>query len=260
MILEVKNGTYSYPGTSEPILNDVSFHIHEKEVLTILGKNGIGKTTLLKCVTGVFRWDKGEVALDGKKQEPGKMISEMAYVPQAHKLSYPYTVEDVVLMGRVRHMGPLSIPGKEDKEIAWNAMELAGVTDYAKRPSTKLSGGQLQLVYIARALASEPKILVMDEPESHLDFKNQFFILEMIEKLVEEKGLSCIINTHYPDHALRISDKSLMLGNNKYIFDKAEKVITEENVAEYFGVQSSIGLLSKNGKAYPTFSVLDAIR
>ncbi len=259
MTLEVLNGTYTYPGASEPVLKKISFSIQDRDVLTILGKNGIGKTTLLKCLTGVYKWDSGEVLFNGIVQKPGTMNPAMAYVPQAHKLSYPYTVEDVVLMGCVSHMGPLAIPSKKDKELARTMMELTGVAQFADRPSTQLSGGQLQMVYIARALASEPKILIMDEPESHLDFKNQFFILEMIEKLVEERGISCIVNTHFPEHALRISTKSLMIGKDNYIFDDARNVITEANVVEYFNVNANIGEIEKNGKTYHTFSVLDSI-
>jgi len=122
---------------------------------------------------------------------------------------------------------------------------------------TELSGGQLQLVYIARALVNEPQLLIMDEPESHLDFRNQHLVLNLIRKLREERGISCIINTHYPDHALRISDDTLMLGRGRYSFGRSEDIITEENMKEFFEV--NVKILSVPGLKEKTkaFAVVD---
>lgn len=177
----------------------------------------------------------------------------MAFVPQAHPISYPYSVLDLVTMGRVRFMGALSIPSKRDKQLAQEALVSVGMQDYAGRACTQLSGGQMQMVFIARALAAQPEMLIMDEPESHLDFVNQHHVLELVERLKAEQNISCIINTHYPNHALRISDNVLMLGRDSYLYGSAETVITAENIAKYFGVNAEISRIERNGKQYESF-------
>lgn len=208
-----------------------------------MGQNGIGKTTLLKCVTGILEWQRGQTMIDGKpvdalRASPGQFL--IGYVPQAHSLSFPYTVREVVTMGRARHIGLFSVPSKNDRSIVDQAIEEVGIGHIRDKLCTQLSGGQLQLVFIARALVGKPRVLILDEPESHLDFRNQFMILNLIKKLVKERGISCIINTHYPEHALRISDTTLLLGLDSYMFGKTEVIITEENVRNYFGIDVRI--------------------
>lgn len=256
MILEIKEGCFTYPGAKRPTLVKVSLRLEEKTILAILGKNGIGKTTLIKCLSGVLKWDSGKTLADGKEVSSVHDIKKVAFVPQAHRLPYPYTVRDLVIMGRVRHMGLLSIPSKKDREIADATLNELGISDLAGRSSMQLSGGQLQLVFIARALAGDPEVLVMDEPESHLDLKNQYFILQLIERLVREKGLSCVINTHYPDHALRFSDQTLLLGEEKSALGETKTMITEDNIQEYFGVRTKIADIRDGGRSYKTFVVL----
>lgn len=255
MIIEVKNGYYTYHNEKEPTLKDISFRLEDNQIMTILGKNGIGKTTLLKCMSGIYKWDSGETLINGLPYKSKKDIKSIAFVPQAHPLSYPYTVRDTVIMGRVKYMGALSIPNKKDKELAEYMLEVVGMQDYLDRAVTQLSGGQLQMVFIARALASEPELLVMDEPESHLDFKNQYKVIDLVENLKREHNISSIINTHYPDHALRISDRVLMLGADSYEYGSADKVITEENIAKYFGVDTEISRVDRDGKSYESFIV-----
>ncbi|MDO4795207.1 MAG: ABC transporter ATP-binding protein [Brachymonas sp.] len=256
MFLEVCNGSYRYPGASAPVLSDISMSVRPNTVMTILGRNGIGKTTLIKCMAGILPWTKGRSLIKGKEIQSVKDTATIAFVPQAYKLSYPYTVKDLVVMGRVRHMGMLSIPSKKDREVAEQVLHELGIADLADRDATKLSGGQRQLAFIARALASEPEMLVMDEPESHLDFKNQHFILRLISQLVRQKGLACIINTHYPEHALRISDATLMLGEGKYCVGPTEEIITEANIRDYFDVRARISEIEDEGRTYKTFFVL----
>lgn len=256
MFLEVCNGSYIYPGMSKPVLCNISMGIKANTIMTILGRNGIGKTTLIKCMAGILPWSQGYSLVKGRRIASVKDTSTIAFVPQAYKLSYPYTVRDLVTMGRVRHMGMLSIPSRRDKEIAEQILHELEIHHLADRDSTKLSGGQRQLAFIARALASEPEMLVMDEPESHLDFKNQHFILQLITRLVKQKGLACIINTHYPEHALRISDTSLMLGEGKFCVGPTADVITEANIKDYFDVKARIGEIEDAGNTYKTFFVL----
>ncbi|MBO4317731.1 MAG: ABC transporter ATP-binding protein [Mailhella sp.] len=258
MKLEIEHGQYTYPGSRQPVLNDISLRLEDRSIVTILGKNGIGKTTLIKCLSGVLKWDKGRTLYHGKPCSTARDMPGVAFVPQAHPLAYAYKVRDMVLMGRVRHMGLLSIPSKRDREITDETLRELGIADLADRTTSQLSGGQLQLVFIARALASGPDVLIMDEPESHLDFKNQHAILQLIQELVENKGLSCIINTHYPDHALRISDKTLLLGGDKSVFGMTSEIINEENVRAYFDVEARIIRHRENGREYAAFVVIDA--
>lgn len=255
-ILEVKQGCFSYLN-SQLVLKDISFSLQKGEILTILGQNGIGKTTLLKCITGIMKWTSGSSFILNNEvtgdSEESKLIT---YVPQAKSLSFPYTVEEVVMMGRAKHIGIFGTPRNIDKAIVKNAMDQVGIYHLKDALSTQLSGGQLQLVFIARALAGEHKILVLDEPESYLDFKNQSKILKLINDLVIKYKLTCLINTHYPDHALRISDKTLLLGHLKYSFGKTPEIITEESMEEYFGIKTKIISLNVNGKDIPVFTVI----
>ena len=256
MILEIIDGCFTYPRAKLPTLTNVSLRLEERRIVSILGKNGIGKTTLIKCMGGILKWNSGKTLVNGKDISSVRDIKTVAFVPQAHRLPFPYTVRDVVIMGRVRHMGLLSIPTAKDRAIAESTLKELGIYNLADRSSAQLSGGQMQLVLIARALAGEPEVLVMDEPESHLDMRNQFFILQLIEQLVREKGLSCIINTHYPDHALRLSDQTLLLGEETSAFGDTANMVTEDNIEEYFGVKAKIANLIEEGQTHKTFVVL----
>lgn len=261
MILEVKNGYFGYT-KDNTLLKDISFTLGEKEIMTILGQNGIGKTTILKCVTGILKWQQGQTLIDGKPIGPSRESREqvnIGYVPQAYSLSFPYTVREVVTMGRARHIGLFSVPSKNDRKIVEQAIDEVGIGYMRDNLCTQLSGGQLQLVFIARALAGEPKVLILDEPESHLDFRNQFMILNLIKKLVRERGISCIINTHYPEHALRISDTTLLLGRDSYLFGRTGEIITEEKVRDYFGIDVIILPVPYMNEEIKAFVVLDSL-
>ncbi|MDO0824748.1 ABC transporter ATP-binding protein [Desulfosporosinus nitroreducens] len=160
-------------------------------------------------------------------------------------------------MGRARHIGLFSVPSGKDKKIADEAIDEVGISSIRDKLCNHLSGGQLQLVFIARALASEPKVLVLDEPESHLDFRNQFMILNLIRRLVKERCLACIINTHYPEHALRLSDTTLLLGKKSYLFGRTREIITEKRIEEYFGISAKILPVPYKGEEIKAFVVLD---
>lgn len=261
MILEVKNGYFGYSKDND-LLQDICFTLREKEIMTILGQNGTGKTTILKCVTGILKWRQGQTLINGKSIGSSRTALKqipIGYVPQAHPLSFPYTVRELVTMGRSRHIGVFSVPSGKDKKIADQAIDEVGIRSIRDKLCTQLSGGQLQLVYIARALAGEPRVLVLDEPESHLDFRNQFLIIKLIMRLVRERGLSCIINTHFPEHALRLSDITLLLGQNSYVFGKTKEIITEKRVEEYFKINVKILPVPYKDEEIKAFVVLDSI-
>ena len=262
MILEVKNGNYFYKKTKMKgdqeylYFNDINISLGEGEILSILGPNGAGKTTMLKCIMGLLKWEKGETFLHGKplhsltQKEIWKTIG---YVPQATKMTFGYCILDLVTMGRALSISAYAQPKEEDRNAAYKALELVGIRHLADEPCTSVSGGELQLALIARTLVSEPKILILDEPESHLDINKQKTILETIKKLVDEQGLACIINTHYPNHAFYFGDKVLMAAKNKpVITGRVEEVMTPENIHSYFGISVERLLYKQNGINYET--------
>lgn len=252
MKFEVRNGSFGYE--KRKILNDISFDVKNGEVMSVLGSNGVGKTTLLKCMMGFLKWDKGQTYIDGKlfQEIPHKDIwKKIAYVPQAKGAAFAYTAMDMVVLGRSAHIGTFRQPGKEDMDIAKNAMEEIGILHLKDKLCTRMSGGELQMVLIARALTVSPQMLVLDEPESNLDFKNQLIILDTIRKLSRERNISAIVNTHYPAHALQLSDKALMLNRDGTSFyGEAGEIINEKNMKTSFGVNVYVDRLSLNEKEY----------
>lgn len=253
MKLEVLKGTFGYK-EDENIFENVCFNVEDGDVLAILGPNGVGKTTLLKCSMGTLKWKKGDTTIDNVsiKNIPYRSLCRIiGYVPQAKSVRFSYTAEEMVLLGRGAHLGLFEKPNKKDYDIAYEAMHEIGI-DYLKgRLCSRMSGGEFQMVLIARALAARTKILILDEPESNLDYKNQLIILNTILNLVKSKNISCIMNTHYPEHAIRIANKSLILKKNKCsVFGETSKVITEKNMMNAFGINIKIKSFNESGKEY----------
>ena len=243
MSIEVSAGTFSYH-REKTLLRDISFSAEKGEAVAILGPNGVGKTTLVRCLLGFLPWEKGMTLLDGKDIRTirgRKLWQKIAYVPQAKRQAFSYSAEDMVLLGRSPYLGDFAMPGKRDREIAEHAMELAGIAHLAGKDCNELSGGELQLVLIARALAAEPEYLILDEPESGLDFRNQLVVLDLIRRLCSKQNLTVILNTHYPDHALRVSDKALLLfGGGIYQFGRTAQILTAEHMRSLFGVDIAV--------------------
>ncbi|MBR2778613.1 MAG: ABC transporter ATP-binding protein [Firmicutes bacterium] len=262
MSIEVCAGTFSYRKNT-PVLQDVSFSAESGEVVAILGPNGAGKTTLMKCLLGFLPWERGFTRIDDQyiRDIKGKELwKRIAYVPQAREPAFSYRTEDMVLLGRSPYLGNFSVPGKKDYEIAARAMETAGISHLRGKSCSQISGGELQLVLIARALAAEPEFLILDEPESGLDFRNQIVVLDLIRRLSREQGLTVIINTHYPDHALRVSDHALLLfGNGAYLFGRTEHMLTEDHMRAAFGVDIAIRSALINEKQYTAVLPLELI-
>ncbi|HZK42277.1 MAG TPA: ABC transporter ATP-binding protein [Clostridia bacterium] len=240
MKLEVKQGKFGYK-KNKILFEDINFSIDKGQIVTILGPNGVGKTTLLKCITSLLAWHEGQTLIDGTpitSSNDKTLWSNVSYVPQSSYVRFNYLVIDMVLMGRSSYLKVYSTPSKKDYKIAMHALEQVGIAHLHDKICTEISGGEYQLVLLARALAKQPQLLILDEPESHLDFRNQMLVLSILEKIVDENGLSCLINTHYPDHAMRLADFSLLLGRErKYLFGPADEVITTENLSDYFGVK-----------------------
>lgn len=253
MKTEVIKGCYTYPHSDRQILNNIDFALDDGDILAVLGPNGAGKTTLLRAMTGLLKWQSGETRINGKNINSisnKALWQQISYVPQARQVTASYTVEQMILLGRASMVNPLSIPGQKDMEAVDKAIEKTKLENIRHRSTAELSGGELQMVLIARALASNPKLLILDEPESNLDFKNQLLVLDMISELAKE-GMTCIFNTHYPAHALRRANKALMLDKEgTYTFGNVKDVVTEENIYKYFKVRAVIGEIETNGLAY----------
>lgn len=238
-MITVKNVAFSYDGRNE-LFSDLSFSLAAGEVLTILGRNGIGKTTFLRCLLGILPWTRGECLVDGQRPDPAAVSDVIGYVPQSHAPAFPYTVFEMVMMGRARRIGLFRTPAAADRARVAELLDLVGVLPLADRAATELSGGQLQMVYIARALAVEPKLMILDEPEAHLDFHNQMIVLRLLKKLSTEQNMTIVMNTHSPENALKISDKSLLMRRGEQLFGSTESLLSEENLRRFYDIDCRI--------------------
>ncbi len=253
MIFEVKNATFGYKG-GKTILNDISFNLEQGEILSILGSNGVGKTTLLKCTLGFLSWKTGATYIDNKNWNQWKnqeIWKRIGYVPQAKRSAFSYKAEEMVLLGRNAHLGLLAQPSKEDMKLAEKCLEMVGMERLKGKLCNEISGGELQMVLIARALATNPELLILDEPESNLDFKNQLIVINTIKNICDNEGISSIINTHYPEHAIAISNKALILNRDGTShFGAAEEIINEQNLKKAFDVDVRIRSFEIDGNIH----------
>lgn len=236
-LFEAKNISFSYG--DEEIFSDISFSIEKGDVLCVLGPNGTGKTTMIKCLNGLHEINDGEILINGeniKKLSFSEISRFIGYIPQNHIPSFPFKVLDVVLMGRAPYLNLTDSPRKEDKEIAISSLKTLGIYDLKDKEYTNLSGGERQLVFLARVLCQQPDILILDEPTSHLDFGNQIKLLEIIDKL-SQSGLSIIMSSHFPDHAFLSSTKVAIMKDKRFIdFGSPEDVVTEENLRKAYSI------------------------
>ena len=250
--LTLQDAAFSYDrqyNASHAVLKGLSFSVSSGEILAVLGPNGSGKTTLLKCMLNLLKLNEGACLLNGKpvRTLPSReFFGKVSYVPQTRSIPTSYSVLETVLLGLSGKTGVFRVPGEKEIREAERTLERLKIGHLKEKRCSELSGGELQMVFIARALISKPEILVLDEPESGLDFKNQLIVLETLADLKSE-GMACIFNTHYPEHALRFADKALLLYDGKSLFGTAEEVITEDNIREAFGVDAFIGTYEAGG-------------
>ncbi|MCI1945713.1 ABC transporter ATP-binding protein [Clostridium luticellarii] len=241
MKLEIKNAICGYG--SKTVIKGISVKVKSGEILCLLGPNGVGKTTFFKTILGFLKLQGGEIILDGeniRNWSKKRLAKAIGYVPQAHTPPFPFSVLDVVIMGRSAHLGTFASPSKNDVAIAEESLETLGISFLKNKIYTEISGGERQMVLIARALTQQPHILIMDEPTSNLDFGNQIRVLERINSLVK-KGMGVIMTTHFPDHTFLCPSKvALMQKNNIFNVGDVNDVVTEENLKSAYGVDVKI--------------------
>jgi iron complex transport system ATP-binding protein len=246
--LEVKDVTFSY--AQEPTLENVSIEVVETEVLGVLGPNGAGKSTLLKCIDRILTPQKGRILLDGKDiQTMSRMdlAKKVGYIPQSASHVFSATVFDTVLMGRRPHLGWRS--SEKDTEVVLETLHLLHIEDFAMRDINELSGGQLQKVFIARALTQEPDLLLLDEPTSNLDVRHQLEVMHTIKSIVRKKGISAIMAIHDLNLAARYADTIVMMnGGSISSVGNPTSVLTQENIKQVYGVEAEVN--HKNGKLF----------
>ena len=243
-MIRVESLSYSYG--EHPVLKDVSFHVERGEFLSVLGSNGVGKSTLFRCVLGLLPGYRGSVALDGRdirSLPPREMAKLVAYIPQNTVSAYNFSVEDIVLMGATAALSPLRSPGKKDRDRARWAMDKVGVAHLKDRCFHHLSGGERQLAVLARALVQDAKILMLDEPTASLDFGNQLLVLTEIRQLSRE-GYTVVQTTHNPEHAYSFSDRILTLKDGEvFRCGTPDEVIVPEVIGEIYGLDVKISSL-----------------
>ncbi|MBU6462314.1 MAG: ABC transporter ATP-binding protein [Bradyrhizobium sp.] len=236
--------SYAYhPG--KWLFRNYSASVAKGNILAVLGPNGRGKTTLLKLLLGALKPTTGCLSINGS----------VAFVPQLFHVSFDYSVLDMVLMGRARKIGLFSQPTRSDEEAAIVALDRFGMAEFAGRPFHELSGGERQLVIFARTLMSEADVLILDEPTSALDLKNQSIVLDWIARLSRADGLTIILTTHHPHHALAVADEVLlMMGGSQYSCGNAAHVLTEVNLAALYGVPLRRVLFEHDGRRIETLA------
>ncbi len=241
MSIEVKNLNFSYG--NRQVLHDISFTVGSGEFLSILGPNGVGKSTLFRCVLGLLSGYTGTVRVDGtdvRSFSVREMAKHIAYIPQSSHPIFNYSVSDIVLMGRTSGLSTFRSPKKQDVEICRWAMEKVGISHLALRCFHRLSGGEQQLVLIARALVQKAPVLMLDEPTANLDFGNQLRVLEQARSLARE-GYTVIQTTHHPEQSYLFSDRILTIQNGRILKEGTpEEVLTEETIRALYGVDVEV--------------------
>lgn len=218
---------------------NLNLALQSKEILALLGPNGSGKTTLFKTLLGLIKPIAGQVVLNNKPLTTcsrREIAQHIGYVPQATEGYFAFSAIDMVLMGRTAHLGVFAQPSKVDIEWAGHILSDLGIGHLAQRDYPKISGGERQLVLIARALLQQPSMLILDEPTASLDFANQIMVLEQVQQL-RAKGLGVLLCTHQPEHALQVADRLALLKNGQ--LDKVgslEELGTAENLAWLYSV------------------------
>lgn len=241
VILAARDLTVGYAGRA--VLSGVTLEVATGAVIGLVGANGCGKSTLIRTLIGVLEPIAGRVELEGHDAagvDARSRARRVGYVPQIVRPAFPYRVDDFVLMGRAAHVATVGRPGVFDRATATAALAELGIAELASRPVTELSGGQLQLVLLARALAQEPAALVLDEPASSLDFGHQARLLELLRRQAT-RGMAVLMSTHHPDHVLTACDQVVLLSRGRVQGQGTpEAALTGEALTALYGVPMAV--------------------
>lgn len=241
MSLKVEHLSTSY-GPKE-VLHDISFSVEKGEFLSILGPNGAGKSTLFRCILGLLSRYSGEVFVNGKNQRTLSVQAasrQIAYIPQKSNSVFHYSVLEVVLMGRTNRMGMFKSPGREDVQACLHALERVEIGHLKDRSFHKLSGGEQQLVLIARALAQDAPVLLLDEPTASLDFGNQMLVLSQMQKLART-GYTVLQTTHHPEQSYLFSDRIFAMKDGRGVAQgKPSEVLTSETMKTLYNARVNV--------------------
>jgi iron complex transport system ATP-binding protein len=240
--LSVEELSYGYAGHT--VGREIGFAVEAGEVLCVLGRNGEGKSTLFKTILGLLRPLAGNVLVNGEPVagwSPRRRAMIFGYVPQSGAGGFPFTVREIVLMGRIAHRGPFSAPSPGDRDTADRALAGLGIAHLAEREWLRLSGGERQLALVARALAQEPRILVLDEPTASLDFGNQLRVLDAVRDLARTRALSVLLSTHHPEQAFACADRVAVLAGGRLLrLGPPAETITAETLRACYSVDVAV--------------------
>lgn len=245
-IMEFKNVKFCWHRKNAPLFPSLDMQVPTGIATALLGPNGAGKTTIMDMSLGWRNPQSGEILLQEvpiKQWNPKQRGKFMALVPQDEIIQFDYSVLEYILLGRSPYLPTLGNPGKEDKRIAMDALEETGIDHLVKRKVSQLSGGERQLVLLARALTQQPKFLLLDEPASHLDLYNREKILNILDKL-KRKGISLFFTSHDPELVIRLADHVILLKNGAVVQSgPSESILNEENLTDLYETAIKIGII-----------------
>lgn len=258
--IKIEDASFSYPDAAAQVLSGLSLNADIGAITCLMGVNGCGKSTLIDCILGDLKITAGSIFINGVDSiqlKPHQLARRFSYVPQVHERAFPYRTRDVVLMGRTVFQGVLGLPSKEDNEMVDEALAECGISHLAMRPYTQLSGGEVQMVLLARALTQQAPFILMDEPTAHLDFKNELFFMETVVHLVREHGTGVLIATHSPNQPFYFEGNdvpctcALMDAGKIGCFGAPSEVLTPQNLNDLYGIRAQVSALpTDNGRTF----------
>ncbi|MGE5499113.1 MAG: ABC transporter ATP-binding protein [Syntrophothermus sp.] len=247
-LLDLKNIEFRYEklhaGEGDFCLADINLSINSGEFVTIVGPNGSGKSTLLKLISGILKRDSGELRLnsvDYNQISRKNLARTIAFVPQSAQTIFPFSIYEIVMMGRTPYLNYLGLESRRDKEIVDDALNMVNITHLKHKGINEVSGGEAQRAFIARAIVQEPDIILLDEPNAHLDIRHQLSVLDLIKELNLSRKMTVIAVMHDLNLAGYYSSRIIMMKQGKvFRDDKAGIILTEENIRDVFGVESRV--------------------